>query len=64
MTPAESQAVLFAAETVPAAPAGGVSAGQSDLAAYDAALTDDRYGWQADPLPAPQPPACEDAGGR
>ncbi len=57
-----SQPALFAAGPVPAAPVSGVPAGRFDPAASDAALAGDGYGWLADLLPAPQPPACEECG--
>ena len=59
---APAQSALFTAEPVPAAPVSGVAAGRFDPAAYDATLTGDGYGWLADLLPAPQPPACEGCG--
>ncbi len=57
-----AQAALFTVETEPAAPVSGVPSGRYDPAAYDAALTGDGYGWLADLLPGPQPPACERCG--
>ena len=56
------QAALFTADTAPAAPVSGVTAGRYGPAAYDAALTGDGYGWLAGLLAAPQPPACEGCG--
>jgi len=58
----DSQAALFTAEPVPAAPVSGVPAGRFDPAASDAALTGDGYGWLADLLASPQPPVCEACG--
>ena len=46
----------------PDEPVSGVAAGRFDPAAYDAALTGDGYGWLADLLAAPQPPACQGCG--
>ena len=62
MTAAERRPRCSTAEPVPAAPVSGVPAGRFDPAAYDAALTGDGYGWLADLLAAPQPPACEGCG--
>ena len=62
MSTADQQTALFVVETAPAAPVSGVPAGLYDPAAYDAALTGDGYGWLADLLAAPQPPACEGCG--
>ena len=59
MSTAEHQAALFAVDAAPAVPVSGVPAGRYDPAASDAALTGDGYGWLADLLAAPQPPACE-----
>ncbi len=55
----DSQAALFTAEPVPAAPVSGVPAGRFDPAASDAALAGDGLGWLTDLLPSPQPPVCE-----
>jgi hypothetical protein len=55
-------AALFDLASAPAEPVSGVPAGRFDPAAYDATLTGDGYGWLADLLPAPQPPACEGCG--
>ena len=57
-----SQTALFTVEPAPVAPVSGVLAGRFDPAAYDAALTGDGYGWLANLLPAPQPPACDGCG--
>lgn len=57
-----SQEPLFTIGPAPPEPVSGVPAGQSDPAAYDATLTGDGYGWLAELLPAPQPPACEGCG--
>ena len=59
---APEQAALFGAGPAPAPPVSGVPAGRFGPAAYDAALTGDGYGWLADLLAAPQPPACERCG--
>jgi ribosomal protein L37AE/L43A len=59
---APAQAALFTVEAEPAAPVSGAPAGRYGPAAYDAALTGDGYGWLADLLAAPQPPACERCG--
>jgi hypothetical protein len=58
----DHQTALFAVETAPTEPVSGVPAGRYDPAAYDAALTGDGYGWLADLLAAPQPPACAGCG--
>jgi hypothetical protein len=57
-----AQTALFAVEVAPAEPVSGVPADRFCPAAYDAALTGDGYGWLADLLPAPRPPACERCG--
>jgi hypothetical protein len=59
---APAQAALFTVQAEPAPPVSGVPAGRFGPAAYDAALTGDGYGWLADLLPAPQPPACQACG--
>lgn len=58
----DSQAVLFTADPVPAAPVSGIPAGQFDPAASDAALAGDGFGWLTALLPGPQPPVCEACG--
>jgi len=59
---APAQATLFDAEPIAEAPVTGVPAGQFDPAAYDAALAGDGYGWLADLLGSPRPPACGTCG--
>jgi hypothetical protein len=59
---APAQTALFTMQAEPPAPVSGVPAGRFDPAAYDAALTGDGYGWLADLLPGPQPPACDRCG--
>ncbi len=56
------QTALFTADAAPTAPVSGMPAARFDPAASDAALTGDGYGWLADLLPAPPPPACEGCG--
>ena len=55
-------AALFDLAPAPAEPVSGVPAGRFAPADYDAALTGDGYGWLADLLGSPQPPACESCG--
>ena len=64
MSAAEAQRELFPAAAVsgPAVPVTGIPAARFDPAAYDAALTGDRYGWLTDLLASPQPPACPTCG--
>jgi hypothetical protein len=58
----DSQAALFTADPVPAAPVSGIPAGRFDPAASDTALTGDGLGWLAALLARPQPPLCEGCG--
>ncbi|MGI8446596.1 MAG: hypothetical protein ACR2MP_05295 [Streptosporangiaceae bacterium] len=66
MTPpaacATEPAALFELAPAPAEPVSGVPAGRFDPADSDAALTGDGYGWLADLLPGPPPPACGTCG--
>jgi len=66
MTATGTQPQLFpdTAITGPATPVSGITAGQAGPAAYAAALAGDGYGWLADLLPAPHPPACQRCGQR
>ena len=64
MRAAETQPELFPAAALPgpAELVTGIRAGRFDPAAYDTALTGDRYGWLTDVLASPQPPACQTCG--
>jgi hypothetical protein len=53
---------LFNLEPAPAGLVSGVPAGRFSPAASDAALAGDGYGWLADLLGSPQPPACGTCG--
>ena len=60
---AEAQPELFpVALSGPAELVTGIRAGRFDPAAYDTALTGDRYGWLTDLVASPQPPACQTCG--
>jgi hypothetical protein len=59
---AEPPGTLFDLDAAPPEPVSGVPAGRFSPTAYDAALAGDGYGWLADLLGSPQPPACEGCG--